>query len=288
VAARRRPRPPEEADHGSERWLVTYADMVTLLMVLFIVMFSMSQVDQEKYSALKAGLSEGFGGAKTPLQGAAVLDETATGNLTPVQPALREVAVDELEELVSSPLSEDERAALRQEAERLEHLRRAIDAALRREGLRDDVRLSYDERGLVIALISRHVTFGNDVATLSPRGIRVVDTVAPVLAAIADPIQVDGHTNQVDVKPAYFETDWDLSSARAVTVLRRLHEHGRISADRLSAAAFGHERPLLDPRDPEAPEVNKRVDIVIVSPVPAAARALTAADGEHPTDGARG
>lgn len=277
AARRRRSEPAEEHDAGAERWLVSYADMVTVLMILFIVMFAMSQVDADKFTALKEGLAEGFG-ADSPLVGSATLSQSADGALAPIQPAM---TAAELRTMAVSATSESPAAAqVRAEAERLERIRRELDAALRREGLRSDVQLSYDERGLVVSLVSRHVTFRNDVATLSPRGARVVDTVAPVLKVIEDPLEVDGHTNQVDVQPAFFETDWDLSAARAVTVLRRLNERGGVPAERLSLSAYGHERPLLDPDRPGSQEVNKRVDIVVVSPVPAAARGLADLHGE--------
>jgi len=272
---RRRGAEHEEHEAGAERWLVTYADMVTLLMVLFIVMFAMSQVDADKFTALKEGLADGFG-ADSPLEGAAALSSTKDGDVSPLQPAF---AAADLEDAVDVR-SQEGADAVRAEAQRLEKVRKALDEALRRQNLRRDVQLSYDERGLVISLISRHVTFRNDVATLSARGARVVDTVAPVLKAVPDPLEVDGHTNQVQVKPAFYPTDWDLSAARAVTVLRRLNERGGIPAARLSASAFGKERPLVPPDRAGSQQVNKRVDIVVVSPVPAAAQALAR---QHPT-----
>jgi len=174
VAARRRRRShAEEEEHegGAERWLVTYADMVTLLMVLFIVMFSMSQVDVEKFNALKEGLAEGFG-SRSPLDGSSAVSQTEEGAVTPIEPRL--VAAElRTRATTEDPDSERGRKEVEEEANRLEKLRKQLDAALRREGLRNDVQLSYDERGLVISLISRHVTFRNDVATLSPRGARV-------------------------------------------------------------------------------------------------------------------
>ncbi|HET9421695.1 MAG TPA: flagellar motor protein MotB [Nocardioides sp.] len=274
AARRRRRHDPDAEEHeaGAERWLVTYADMVTLLMVLFIVMFSMSQVDVEKFNALKEGLAEGFG-SRSPLDGSTAVSQAKEGAVTPIEPRL--VAAElRTRQTVEDPDPDQRRRAVEAETTRLERLRKQLDAALRREGLRNDVQLSYDERGLVISLISRHVTFRNDVATLSPRGARVVDTVSPVLRAVDDPLEIDGHTNQVDVKPAFFATDWDLSAARAVTVLRRLNERGHIPSPRLAVSAYGKERPLLPPDQPGSQQVNKRVDIVVVSPVPEAAKEL--------------
>ena len=147
---------------------------------------------------------------------------------------------------------------------------------LRQHGLSQDVRTLIDERGLVISLVSRHVVFRADVADLSPRGRKVVDVLAPVLRDLPDPLRIDGHTNQVAVKPAYYASDWDLSAARAVTVLRRLSETGGVPEDRLSMSAFGHEKPLVDPKRPGSQEVNKRVDVVVLSGLTGESRELLA------------
>jgi len=160
------------------------------------------------------------------------------------------------------------------EVNRLDELIRRLYAALRKHHLEDDVQTTIDERGLVVSLVSRHVVFQPNLASLTARGALIVDTLAPVLRDIPDPLQIDGHTNQVRVKPKYYPSDWDLSSARAVTVLRRLNEKDAVPARRLTASAFGHTKPLIDPSKPGSQRVNKRVDIVILSSLPDETRAL--------------
>lgn len=280
----RRKRHEEHEEHENhERWLVTYADMVTLLMVLFIVMFAMSQVDERKYAELKEGLAAGFGSHESILDGStsiqsqsgsaaveAVAPNLAAGDLPPAQQAVLADAVQQAEALERQRAWADAEA----EAERLEEVRRRLMEALERQGLRGDVTTTYDHRGLVVSLVSRHVVFEADLAVLSVRGQQVVDAVAPVLRRLEDPLQVDGHTNQVPVRPKYFATDWDLSSARAVTVLRRLEERHGLPAARLSVAGYGHTRPLVDPSEPGSQAVNKRVDIVVLSQLPPEEAAL--------------
>ena len=78
-------------------------------------------------------------------------------------------------------------------------------------------------------------------------------------------VDIAGHTNQVKVKPKFYPTDWELSAARAVTVLRYLHERQDMPANNMSAVAYGHERPLVDPSKPGSQAMNKRVDIVVLS-----------------------
>jgi chemotaxis protein MotB len=149
-----------------------------------------------------------------------------------------------------------------------------LSKVLKAHGLQDDVTAKIDERGLVVSLVSRHVTFEPDQAALSARGREVLDVMAPVLRDLDEPLQIDGHTNQVKVKPRYFASDWELSSARAITVLRYLGESEGVPESRMSAAAYGHLRPLVDPRKPGSQEVNKRVDIVVTSTLSSDSRAL--------------
>lgn len=275
----------EGEDASPDRWLVTYADMITLLMALFIVMFSMSQVDGEKYDALKSSLAQGFGQSAVILNASpSVLSDSAMTPMSAVAPDLlpgnpserAPAAVSEA--ILRHDASKEERRYAEAEAEviRLNDVLRRLYAALRARGLEHDVEARIDERGLVVSLVSRHVVFEPNLATLAPRGRKVLVTLAPVLSDMKDNLEIAGHTNQVDVKPKYFATDWDLSAARAVTVLRYLNEAGKIASKRMYASAYGQEKPLVDPARAGSQNVNKRVDIVILSPLSADARELLA------------
>ncbi|MGH3330185.1 MAG: flagellar motor protein MotB [Nocardioidaceae bacterium] len=280
AASRRRRHEPEEAHGNHERWLITYADMITLLMVLFIVLFAVSQVDQKRFEALKEGLSAGFGETSSPFEGSqAVMPEPGTLPMAPVQPvSLDGPRLPQAEQqpgtAVPEEQTQDRYAAAVAEVNRLDELRRRIAKALRERGFEDDVRMSIDHRGLSVSLVSRHIVFAPNVADLTPRGVQVLDVLAPVLRSVPDKLDIDGHTNQVKVKPKYYPTDWELSAARAVAVLRHLNERGGIHASRLSAVAFGHEKPLIDPSRPGSQTLNKRVDIVVLSSADEATRAL--------------
>ena len=272
-SSRRRRRHDEEHEEheNHERWLVTYADMLTLLMVLFIILFAMSQVDEAKYNALASSLSEGFGGDRIMRGTDSVLEgQQGAGPELQTNQLFQELPEDQQQLVVAAVDAEEERLRQRRyaeaqtEAARLEAVRAELQAALQRAGLERDVQTTIDERGLVVSLVSRHVVFRPDIAQLSPRGRAVVDTLAPVLREVPNGLRIDGHTNQEPVQPRLYPTDWDLSAARAVTVLRRLAEVGKVPQERLSLSAFGHERPLIDPKRPGSQEVNKRVDIVVL------------------------
>lgn len=290
----------EEEHENHERWLVSYADMITVLMALFIVLYAMSQVDEEKFLELRQSLAAGFG-SQVDLNGSPnVMTGQGVAPMAAIAPSIVESAnggargrTVRPELAPTDPVSEAMAAQRRRqfaeakaEAERLQRIADEVNAVLRSRKLLSDVRVVIDDRGLVISLVSEHVVFAADLATLTPRGARVVDTLAPVLTDLADDLQIDGHTNQVDVQPKYYPTDWDLSAARAITVLRRLNEVGGVPEERLKASAYGHERPLVDPAEPGSQRVNKRVDIIVESALPAETRALlpqASAAGRTPT-----
>jgi chemotaxis protein MotB len=279
--ARKRREEEEEHDEGAERWLVTYADMLTLLMVLFIVLFAMSTVDADKYEQLKSGLADGFGRSLSVLDGAektivnkGSLEQASTSydQLVDELPENQRAQVQQIVDRSAQQRIQRQYADAKNEADRLAGIWHKMQSALRKRGLQDDVQAEIDERGLVVSLVSRHVVFEPNVAQLTARGRDILDTLAPVLASLTEPIEVDGHTNQVKVKPKYYPTDWDLSSARAITALRYLQETRHLPAGRLTASAFGHTKPLVDPQVPGSQAVNKRVDIVVLSQVPAETR----------------
>lgn len=267
------PRRDDEERENHDRWLITYADMVTLLMVLFIVLYAISQVDQKKFDSLKSGLATGFG------QSAAVLDSSTSilkdPGVSVAQPIGPQAVVDAGsnvdQKAINEAVANIERLRTQRkyadaaaEATRLKAIRDTIMAALRKNNLENDVKTTIDGRGLTVSLISRHVVFEPNMASLTARGRLVVDMIAPVLRKFPDALEIDGHTNQVMVKPKFYPTDWELSSARAVSVLRRLNEQDGVPNSRLSAVGHGSTKPLLDPRKAGSQRVNKRVDIVIL------------------------
>ena len=270
----------EPEDHsGTERWMVSYADMITLLLVLFVVLFAMSQIDQSKFEQLKEGLMSSFG--QSVLGGTVPVHDTQGGQsaspvntsvqaLTPAEQAHVDKAIAQTNRLAS----ERTYGEAKSEVENLVGLWKRIHKALAAKGLGDDVQASIDQRGLVVSLVSRHVVFPANLADLTPRGTQIVDTLAPILKTIPEPIEVDGHTNQAKGKPKYYPTDWDLSVARAVTVLRRLEEFNHLPGNRLEATGFGHTKPLMAPSEAGSQDINKRVDVVVLSTASAEAKTV--------------
>jgi len=276
----------EHEEHvNHERWLVSYADMMTLLMVLFLVLFAMSQVDVTKFTKLKAGLAAGFGAESVALEGKGTQVEEQE-DVTPFDPGSKvgvpaDPAGDISDEQLSKAVAAADRAKQSQmaqhakaEVEKLEEVKKKLEAELAAKGMADAVKFSIDERGLVVTIVTNQVVFPGDSATLLDGGKRVLDSIGPLVASLSNKIQVDGHTNQLPVQTRNYPSGWELSTARASSVVRYLIDKFGLPSARMSAAGYADTRPLLPPSDPQAPTTNRRVEVVVMSSLPANEAAL--------------
>jgi chemotaxis protein MotB len=274
----------DEEHENHERWLVSYADMMTLLMVLFIVMFAISQVDQKKFAELKNGLAVGFGapsvafeGGETTLMESSNEDsamDLASGVGGSIDKPADEQAIQDAVNKQDRARAQARQAAAKAEVQNFEKIKRQIVEAMQKQGLVDTVQFSIDERGLVVTVVTSSVVFAGDRAELLTAGQHILDGIAPAIAPLSNRIEVDGHTNQLAVTTRNYPSGWELSTARASTVVRYLNSHAGISENRLSAAGFADTRPLYPPSDSRSVTLNRRVEIVVQSNLPADTRAL--------------
>jgi chemotaxis protein MotB len=268
----------EEAHENHERWLVSYADMMTLLMVLFIVMFAISQVDSRKFAALKTGLQAGFGapvaildgGDKLLTPGGAVAPDSVnvSGSSGGV---VRNAEIEPLPGIdpgaVGRLVRTTERAQVAEEVENLERARRELQRALHRRGLDGGATFRFDRRGLVVSVATDRVLFASGSAQLLPGGRRILDALHGTLRRLPNQLSVDGHTNRLPIRTREFPSNWELSTDRAAGVLRYLADTGDIPVSRMSAAGFADTQPLLPPTDRRALVANRRVEIVVLARV---------------------
>lgn len=237
----------EEADeHPDERWMASYMDMVTVLMCMFIVLFAMSTVDQEKFEQLRNSLATGFGAVE---EGKV---DTAEGVVVPT-----EFVDQEAEEPSEIELA-------RAEVDDLVELREKIRANLQQNGVENLVQFKLDERGLTVGLIGSETFFQPDLADLSEKAVLVLDSIAPVIVPDTREISVEGHADRHG-QTIHFATDWELSSGRATQVLRRLVEHDAFPGERIAAVGFGAARPAATGSALEDMAMNRRVDLVVLS-----------------------
>jgi chemotaxis protein MotB len=293
-----------EEHENHERWLVSYADMMTLLMVLFIVMFAISQVDQRKFMALKTGLAAGFGAPVAFVDGAdrlldpggSVAPDTVNlagsagdGKASAAEKENQQKQEQAQAAAVAKLVDATNRAQVEQEVNNLRKARAQIAAALARQGLNNAATFRFDERGLVVTIATDKVLFDSGSADLTPEGKRILDAIAPTLAEMPNRLSVDGHTNWLPISTPQFPSNWELSGDRAAGVLRYLIAQHGIPGTRMTATGFADTRPLLPRSDPRALTADRRVEIVVLARVDdSAGRTVASMGNETPSGTAAG
>jgi chemotaxis protein MotB len=274
----------EHEEHvNHERWLITYADMITLLMVLFIVLYSISQVDLAKFRRLKEGVAGGFGGNSAagalsggvgPLQGGGgVFDAGLHGTQAVTSAQAAQAALAD---------AQARAAGARQQRSVLQGAQQEIQRSLDKEGLGDTVRFRLEPRGLVVTIVSDKVLFNPGEADLRPEGREVVDKLAAAIGPLPNKLSVEGHTDNTPISGRY-PSNWELSTARATTVLRELIERHGLSPARLQAAGYADERPVATNDTADGRAANRRVELVVLADVAAALNDI--ASGNDPPVG---
>ena len=242
----------QAAGGGVPAWMVTFADLMALMMTFFVLLYSFSSIDETKYRMIVQSMAKGFGAALT----------------TPKTPAPTSIGPPSF---MPSPLSQATRApnpTQRQMSRANEDLMESLQKSMESE-----------IAGGVIAL----ETSGNSVVLRFPEEIafppgsdEISDEIMPLLEELVEAlkespgtIMVSGHTDNVPIRSDQFSSNWELSTDRAVSVIQRLEALGGIESNRLTAVGYGDTRPLVPNDSPENRARNRRVEIAIVRDEPA-------------------
>ncbi|MGY1815451.1 flagellar motor protein MotB [Blastococcus sp. SYSU D00820] len=293
--SRRKKHEEHEEHENHERWMVSYADMMTLLLVLFIVLYAMSQVDKDKFAALASGLSDAFGTPVSVIPQAtpegSVLDGLPgaidVASSIPPDPTVEQAEVDAAAAQAAQAAARQVSAEAQTQYAQLDGVREQLDQALSAAGFAGAARYEIDERGLVVHIVSDPVLFDAEEADLRPEGRAILDAIAPTLAGLTHQLAVEGHANHLPVTPGgQWPSNWELSAYRATTVVRYLAGDG-VPQERMAGTGYSDTRPLVPITDPNALALNRRVDIVVLSTASAEANELlpgleAAAQGGHP------
>lgn len=244
----------EEHEHdGSERWLLTYADMITLLMALFIVMFAMSSVNQTKFESLQKSLTEAFSGKI--LGGESIQETGGSVQSEATKPAEAEQTL--------APLAVQNSPAAQQEQEDFRRLKVRVDRLIAEQGLQSRVESSIEKRGLAVRLLTDGLLFASGSADVKPTAQPTLRKLARVLGSDkSHPFRVEGHTDDVPVHGRY-PSNWELSTARSSAVVRSLTGTGAISPRRFEAVGRADLEPLATNATEAGREENRRVEIVL-------------------------
>ena len=259
-------------DESSERWLLTYADMITLLMALFMVLFSISSVNISKYQTLQQSLRAAFSGNILP-GGKAIAKPGASSSSSHAPSSLDVQALIPVTAQTASSLQSSsthgsasaaaaaQQAAASQEAV-FAHIKRELEAYAAAHGFRKSVQTVIDQRGLVIRVLTDDLLFESGQATLESRSHALLGEIAQLLNIDqSHPIGVEGNTDNVPIQGS-FPSNWELSTARASTVLRFMVDRG-VNPHRLSATGFADQHPLASDATAAGRARNRRVEIVL-------------------------
>ena len=228
-----RKRKPQGIHENQDRWLLTYADLITLLLAFFIVMYSMSRVDAKKFGAISSALTGVLKGADLKQRDRQTLD----GRLT-----------------TGGPLKTGE----------LRLMQRQLQQKVGESGMSSTISSDVTDRGLVIS-VKVAALFDEGKADLNPGALAVLRVIGHEISTVTNHVRVEGHTDPRPINTPRFPSNWELSTTRATSVLRFLVDSTGCVPQRISALGFGEYRPIVVNDSPEHMAENRRVDIVLLS-----------------------
>lgn len=226
-----------EEHENSERWLITYADLITLLLAFFILMYTMSKQDAQKYQEVATELKAIFSG------GTGVAGKGNFAGKIPTELSFKD-----------SP-----------DGNGIKELEKELKA-IKNEGPKSNqqrISLFSDERGIVVRAMEQ-AFFEVGKADLSDRAKKTLDAITPIIRSMPNHLRVEGHTDTVPIHTYEFRSNWELSVRRATEVVRYLIEHHKFPPDRISAVGFAEFRPIADNDTVENRAANRRIEIILV------------------------
>lgn len=282
----------EHEEHvNHEAWVIPYADMLTLLMVMFLALFATGRVDMEKFKQLAQNLRNELGGGSaqmvsvgsggsgtTPMEGGSGIFDGA------VPP---KVGGEPTEMQVEKARQDYEKKAAEEAVEKLQDFQSQLTSKSNIAGLGQGLDFTLEGRGLVVTVLSDAVLFDPGSSNLEAGGMSVLGVVAEALKMIPNDVVIEGHTDSRPISTPRFPSNWELSTARATAVLRFLAGAG-IDPDRLSAMGYGDTHPVGDNATAEGQAKNRRVEIVVLTDVSLEPILADAASGTSDQGGSSG
>lgn len=240
----------EHEEHQDESWLLPYSDLMTLLLALFIVLYSMSSVDAKKFEELSTAFKVTFNNGNGVLQHPSAV---RTGDVP-----------DQIKENEKDANEEDREALMQQEQEDLEKLKKQIDAYIQSHGLTSELETKLNQSQLMIT-ISDNALFASGSASVKPESRELAEAIAAMLQNYTDyEILVSGHTDNQPISTSEFKSNWDLSSSRAIRFMDILLENDKLKPAMFSAIGYGEYRPVSSNDTVEGRAKNRRVEVSIL------------------------
>jgi chemotaxis protein MotB len=240
--ARRKRGHPEAPHENGERWLLTYSDLITLLFVLFVVMYAISTTDIRKFVALAQSVSAAFNA------------EVMTGQ----QP----ITITDGQDTTEISQTYDQSSSA--QATDLRQIEATLEDYAISQGLGAEVQVGTAPQGIVIRL-NDALLFSSGRAHLDDKALAVVEKVSAVVRSLPNSIRIEGNTDDQPPDGGLYPDNWELSTARALAVLGAMTQFG-ISPDRLSASGYAQYNPIVPNTDDASRTKNRRVDVVVLYP----------------------
>lgn len=247
--------PEKEANH--ERWLVSYADFITLLFAVFTTLYAMSQTDKKKAEEVMQSLQQSFGmvtaGAPTPKIN--VIQSKPVNIIPTIKPEMS---------VAPSGRARSGQVRTRAEEKDFRQIKSSIEAYLVKQGAQNKVNLTITRRGLIVSLKEAGF-FDSGQAQIKQNAHELLNTIAEVMTQYNNPLRIEGHTDNIPISTSQFPSNWELSTTRATNVLKYLLKYYDAEPEKISATGYGEFRPVADNSTPENRAMNRRVDMVLLS-----------------------
>lgn len=245
-----------EEHENLERWLVSYADFITLLFAFFVVMYAISSVNEGKYRVLSDSIIQAFQEKQTSNQ----LVDLSNKNPSILPGTGKPIGKSAPQQVDTGAQREAEATAVH-----MKTIAKDVMGAMASLVQQGQVKVTQSARGITVE-INASTLFPSGEATLSPSSAEALAAVAKVLAETDNPIQVEGHTDNIPIKGGVYPSNWELSSARAASVVRLLAEQG-VQPSRMVAIGYADNKPLDTNATAEGRARNRRVNVLILNKV---------------------
>jgi chemotaxis protein MotB len=226
----------EEAPENSERWTLTYLDMITLLFVLFVVLYSMANVDMQKFKNLSTSMSMAFGSGGKNMISSASSSGSGMQNTSFINV---------------------------RDNNQFKSMVKLVKEYASKQGITKKLDAKITERGLVVNM-QDSLLFQSGSAELSAKAQEILDRLGDIILATKRQIRVEGHTDNMPIHTARYQSNWQLSTDRATNVIIYWLTKRPEQAENLSAAGYGQFKPVASNDTPEGRTLNRRVDLVIL------------------------
>ena len=254
----------EHEEHvNHEAWVIPYADMLTLLMAMFLVLWATGRVDEQKFAAVANALASELGEELPFPGGKGVLENGAVSDGTPIDFGLDVARAIKAEQALVS--LEEQQEAVTSEKQTFQSIAENLESELKQAGIGDNVSFRQEKRGLVVTIITDQVLFLSGDANLETGGTMILDEVVDALKKIDNQILIEGHTDSRPISNGRFPSNWELSTTRATKVLRYFVDNKGFPSNRIAASGYGETRPVADNNTASGQSKNRRVELVVLS-----------------------